>query len=159
MKAIDFKWSDGRELYQSFKLHRNSLSLISELRKMEQMMILNLDFILSKLFSYIKFNDLDERTTIYLLADHGREFKKTKPLLQDRLTHIPFLISGNNKSLEIRDEFIEAPLDLYPTILSQSGIEPLEHLSGYDLFKYKAKKENYCISESFKKRWGICIKK
>ena len=74
--------------------------------------------------------------------------------MQDRLTHIPFLISGNNKSLEIRDEFIEAPLDLYPTILSQSGIEPLEHLSGYDLFKYKAKKENYCISESLFKKDG-----
>ncbi len=147
IKSDDFRWGDTRELYNDFKLHRDSNDLIDELKKVEKTRVLNLDFILSKLFSYIKSRKIMDDTTIILLSDHGREYKKKKPLLQNNLTHIPFLISGQNQKLKCRDDFVEAPLDLYPTIMDICKLEPPKHLSGKNLFEKKLSKK-FAISES-----------
>ena len=94
-----------------------------------------------------------DETTIILLSDHGREYKKRKPLLQNNLTHIPFMISGQNLELECRTDLTEAPLDLYPTIMDICKIDPPKHLSGKNLFKEKSSKK-FSISESLFKTDG-----
>lgn len=153
LKSKDFRWGDTRELYDNFKLHRDSNYLIDELKKIEKTRILNLDFILSKLFAYINFKKIKDETTIILMSDHGREYKKKKPLLQNNLTHIPFMMSGQNLKLEYRNDFVEAPLDLYPTIMDICEIDLPQHLSGKNLFKDKSSRK-FAISESLFKSDG-----
>ena len=155
MSANEFRWSDKKDLYAEFKMHRDSTNLISELRKVEKVAVTNLDFILSKLFSYLEFNNMQENTTVFLLSDHGRTYNKSKPLLQNNLTKIPFLISGQNKHLIQRNNFIQPSLDLYPSIMKICAIDEPSHLSGKDAITDKnAIQNSYVISESLFRRDG-----
>ena len=154
LKAGDNRWGDIGYLYSAFKLHRDSSHLIENLRSVEKIMILNVDFILSKLFSWLEYTRKKENTNILLLADHGREYRKNDPLLSKNLTHIPFLITGPDTKLTIRNEFTEAPLDLYPTVMRLAGLEPLEHLSGIDVLNQNLTPREICLSESLFRRVG-----
>ena len=76
MKSKDFRWGDTRELYNNFKLHRDSNHLIDELKKVEKTRVLNLDFILSKLFSYIKFKKLWMKPQSFYYPIMGESIKR-----------------------------------------------------------------------------------
>ena len=54
-------------LYSAFKLHRDSSHLIENLRSVEKIMILNVDFILSKLFSWLEYTRKKDNTNILYL--------------------------------------------------------------------------------------------
>lgn len=154
LTANETRWGDSRDLYSAFKLHRNSSHLIQELRSVEKIMIRNVDFILSKLFSWLDYTGQRENTFVLLLADHGREYVKRDPLFSQKLSHIPLLITGPGIKRCVRTEFTEAPLDLYPTVTSLAGLEPLEHLSGVDVSRQNLDERKFCLSESLFRRLG-----
>lgn len=148
------RWGDSRKLYSAFKLHKDSRALVDELRVVEKTMIRNVDFILSKLFAYLKYNDLNQNTNILLLADHGREYKKGDPLLSPSLTRIPLLINGPNVQSGYETGFVEAPLDLYPTIMDLAEISKPDHLAGKSALLSHPEYRKICCSESLFRRTG-----
>jgi len=152
--AGPLRWGDSRKLYGAFKLHRDNTSLIDELRSVEKFMIRNIDFILSKLFAYLEWSGIRDNTNVLLLADHGREYSKGDPLMNHRLTRIPLLINGPGVEPSYETGFVEAALDLYPTIAHLAGLELPEHLSGRSAISPQGGYRDICKSESLFRRIG-----
>ncbi len=122
-----------------------------------------LDFVLGKFFDFLKKSKIYEKSTIFLLADHGEALgEKGEPthgfLLYNSTLKIPFLIhlKKQKKGFEIYD--LASQVDLLPTLLYTLKI-PYKKLDGVNLFNLKNERKIFSETElplSF--RWSPLYK-
>jgi arylsulfatase A-like enzyme len=92
---------------------------------------------LGELLAQLRAAGLMERATIVVLADHGEEFQEHGSVGHDRLyatvTHVPLLLRlPGGRAARIIHQAVET-IDLMPTLLELSEIEPPPDLQGRSL--------------------------
>ena len=146
------------KIYNKLKMHADkSDKFISSIENTADSKLKNTDFILGNLFAYINNSDLNKNTSVILLADHGRQYKKSEPLLLKNLTQVPYMIKYPGSKRDIKDFYCETNSSLYPTIMDLASLNKPEHLAGKSVFEKS--QNNYALSESlFKKNAETSIR-
>ena len=151
VNSITDYYHDTSKIYNKLKLHQyKDQSLINSIEKTADVKLKNLDYIIGTLFGYLKNSGLDENTSVILLADHGRKYKKSVPLLTRDITQVPYMIKYPNSKKEYKDFYCETNTSLYPTIMDLTKIEKPKHLSGRSVFDLNQK--SYALTESLFRR-------
>ena len=139
------------KIYNKLKMHADkSDKFISSIENTADSKLKNTDFILGNLFAYINNSDLNKNTSVILLADHGRQYKKSEPLLLKNLTQVPYMIKYPGSKRDIKDFYCETNSSLYPTIMDLASLNKPEHLAGKSVFEKS--QNNYALSESLFKK-------
>ncbi|MGB5553214.1 MAG: sulfatase-like hydrolase/transferase [Flavobacteriaceae bacterium] len=88
-----------------------------------------------------------ENTIIFFYGDHGGPLPREKRLIYDSGLNTPMIIRFPNKmNAESKDEQLTSFIDLAPTLLSLTGINPPEYMQGQAfLGEHKAEKERKYI--------------
>ncbi len=109
--------------------------------------IKEMDFQVGKILQQLKDDGLLENTVIFWYSDHGGPLPRQKRLLYDSGLKVPMIIRFPEKQLAgQRDGRLISFIDLAPTVMSLSGIEPKAHFDGQAfLGKYMSNKERQYI--------------
>lgn len=93
---------------------------------------------LSRLFGWVRENNLADETLIVVMSDHGEEFLEHdwvlhgKTLYQEVL-HIPLIMSGPGIERGMIDSTYVGQFDLLPTLLSWADVEYSSYFDGTDI--------------------------
>ncbi len=87
-------------------------------------------------FEYLKENNLYKNTDIYIVSDHGEQFRERGSLGHGKMLHqeetlVPLIIKLDNKNEVI--EYAVSHIDIVPTILERTRITPPTKLQGISL--------------------------
>lgn len=142
---------DSSKIYNKLKLSQfKDQNLIKRVEQTADIKLKNLDYIIGTLFGFLRNSGLDKNTSVILLADHGRKYEKSSPLLTKDLTQVPLLIKYPNSKFESKDFYCETNTSLYPTIMDLTKIEKPQHLSGRSVFE--SNQNSYALTESLFRR-------
>jgi arylsulfatase A-like enzyme len=154
-----FKWKSGRMTEQETPIHlskdtkftippylpdnkvvRNDMwKLYNNISEMDKQ--------IGAVLKQLEEDGLLENTIIVFYGDHGGPLPRQKRLIYDSGLNTPMIIRFPNKAnAGTRDEQLISFIDFAPTLLSLSGIEPLEYMQGQAfLGKFRSKKERKYI--------------
>ena len=142
---------DSSKIYNKLKLHKfKDQNLIKTVEQTADIKLKNLDYVIGTLFGFLKNSGLDKNTSVILLADHGRKYQKSIPLLTKDLTQVPLMIKYPNSKFEYKDFYCETNTSLYPTIMDLTNIEKPKHLPGRSVFE--SNQNSYALTESLFRR-------
>ena len=93
---------------------------------------------LSRLFSWVRENNLGDETLIVITSDHGEEFLEHDWVLHgetlyQEVLRIPLIMSGPGIERGMIDSTFVGQFDLLPTLLSWAGVESNSHFDGTDI--------------------------
>ena len=93
---------------------------------------------LSRLFSWVRENNLSDETLIVVMSDHGEEFLEHDWVLHgetlyQEVLHIPLIMSGPGIERGHTDSTYVGQFDLLPTLLSWAGVECSSYFDGTDI--------------------------
>ncbi|AQQ71628.1 Arylsulfatase [Limihaloglobus sulfuriphilus] len=127
---------------------------------------------IARVIDYLKENSLYDSTTIIFTSDHGdmagmhRTFEKDR--LSDQVIKIPMIIKpagGSNLSCPAAYDGLIESIDLYPTLISLHGLDPVRDIDGTDFSaifrgediprKQAALCEQYSIKALIKDGWKL----
>lgn len=87
-------------------------------------------------FDYLKENNLYDNTDIYIVSDHGEQFRERGSLGHGKMLHqeetlVPLIAKIANKKGVV--EHVVSHVDIVPTILERAGIDAPKELQGISL--------------------------
>ena len=93
---------------------------------------------LSRLFSWVRENSLEDETLIVVISDHGEEFLEHDWVLHgetlfQEVLRIPLIMSGPGIERGTIDSTFVGQFDLLPTLLSWAGVECTSYFDGIDI--------------------------
>ena len=104
---------------------------MKQLRRAYFSCISYVDYLVGKLLSGLKVNDMDKSTTVVFLSDHGLHLGDNshygKYTNQEMATHVPLMIRIPGKTDHgMKSESLAELIDLFPTLVEATGNKPLE---------------------------------
>lgn len=92
-------------------------------------------------FDFLKENNLYKNTDIYIVSDHGEQFRERGSLGHGKMLHqeetlIPLIVKLGTKKGVV--EYVVSHIDIVPTILERAGITPPKELQGISLLDKEA---------------------
>lgn len=141
-------WNQGN-------IDKNDPGQIAYLKALYDEKIYQLDQNLAKLFELINKPELAKKTILIITADHGEEFMEHGNLYHGRnlyrtSTAVPLIMYLPGIKPKEITQLVQG-IDIYPTVLSLTGLSPQSLIEGKDIsdliFKKDTKVNEYVLSE------------